>query len=171
LRRLLIVLAVLLAIPGAASIARAEMVEIVVNKISQKMTVKVDGTRAYVWPVSTGRRGYDTPTGTFQPYRMARVHFSKEWDDAPMPYSLFFTPGGHAIHGSPHVKYLGRAVSHGCVRLAPENAARLYALVAKAGLKNTRVVIRGGLLDGSLLAPDAPGTQRHGGFWLFRWTD
>src|SRR5262245_43535931 len=71
-------------------------------------------------------------------------HDSKEWDDAPMPHSIFFTPVGHAIHGSPHTKRLGTAVSHGCVRLAPNNAAILYALVEKAGMRNTRVVVTGG---------------------------
>jgi lipoprotein-anchoring transpeptidase ErfK/SrfK len=62
-----------------------------------------------------------------------------------MPHSIFFTPTGHAIHGSPHIKSLGRPVSHGCVRLAPDNAATLYALVEKDGMKNTRVIVRGGL--------------------------
>ncbi len=85
-----------------------------------------------------------TPVGSFKPFRMVVDHFSKEWDDAPMPYSIFFTPEGHAIHGSPHTKRLGMRASHGCVRLAPANAAKLYALVQKTGMKNTRVVIRGG---------------------------
>ena len=74
---------------------------IAVDERSQTMSVAVDGVEAYRWKVSTGRAGYDTPTGIFQPFRMERDHFSKEWDDAPMPYSIFFTPNGHAIHGSP----------------------------------------------------------------------
>jgi lipoprotein-anchoring transpeptidase ErfK/SrfK len=72
-------------------------------------------------------------------------HYSKEWDDAPMPHSIFFTVTGHAIHGSPHTQRLGSAVSHGCVRLAPENAAKLYALVEKDGMQNTRVIVSSGL--------------------------
>jgi lipoprotein-anchoring transpeptidase ErfK/SrfK len=60
---------------------------------------------------------------------MERQYVSKEWDDAPMPYSIFFTKRGHAIHGSSHTKELGRAVSHGCVRLNPANAAKLFQLV------------------------------------------
>ena len=87
------------------------------------MTVKVDGETEYVWPVSTGARGYETPSGKYRPFRMEKDHFSKEWDDAPMPNSIFFTGQGHAIHGSFHVKSLGRRASHGCVRLAPDNAA------------------------------------------------
>ena len=127
----------------------AMTLDIVVNKVSQKMTVSVNGDKEYVWPVSTGARGYDTPTGTFRPFRLEKEHFSKEWDDAPMPHSIFFTGAGHAIHGSYHVKSLGRRASHGCVRLAPENATKLFALVQKAGLKNTRITIKGGLFDGA----------------------
>ena len=65
--------------------------QINVNKSSQRMTVTVDGSQRYDWPVSTGRRGYDTPSGNFKPFRMEIDHHSDEWDDAPMPYSIFFT--------------------------------------------------------------------------------
>jgi hypothetical protein len=74
---------------------------------------------------------------------MEEDHFSKEWDDAPMPHSIFFTPDGHAIHGSFETKRLGSAASHGCVRLAPANAAKLFALVKAQGVTNTKVVITG----------------------------
>ena len=127
--------------------AQAQLVVISINKISQKMTVSVDGDREFVWPVSTGAPGYETPSGAYRPFRMEKDHFSLEWDDAPMPNSIFFTPQGHAIHGSFHVKSLGRRASHGCVRLAPDNAAKLYSLVEKAGMANTRVLVKGGLFD------------------------
>ena len=130
-----------------AGMAQAQLVVISINKISQKMTVSVDGEREYVWPVSTGAPGYTTPSGTYHPFRMEKEHFSEEWDDAPMPHSIFFTGVGHAIHGSYHVKSLGRRASHGCVRLAPDNAATLFALVQKAGMANTTVVVRGGFFD------------------------
>ena len=129
------------------SAAYASRVEIIISKVSQKMTVKVDGDTEYVWPVSTGAAKYETPTGTFRPFRMEAEHFSKEWDDAPMPHSIFFTGEGHAIHGSFHVKSLGRKASHGCVRLAPENAAILFDIVNEAGMSNTRVVLKGGFFD------------------------
>lgn len=127
--------------------AEAAKVVITISKVSQKMTVTVDGDREYVWPVSTGAAGYTTPSGKFRPFRMEKDHFSKEWDDAPMPHSIFFTGQGHAIHGSPHVKSLGRRASHGCVRLAPANAEKLFALVKKEGMQNTQVVVRGGFFD------------------------
>ena len=116
---------------------------IIIDKSAQKMTVTVDGEDRYTWPVSTGRSGYDTPSGDFQPFRMERDHFSREWDDAPMPNSIFFTKEGHAIHGTFEARNLGRAASHGCVRLSTQNAATLYALVKEEGVFNTRVRLVG----------------------------
>lgn len=129
--------------PSAKAAAKPRLV-ITVNKASQKMTVELDGDTVYQWPVSTGAKGYDTPSGTFKPFRMEKDHFSQEWDDAPMPYSIFFTPEGHALHGSYHIKSLGRRASHGCVRIHPDNAAKLFALVQKTGMSNTQVIIKGG---------------------------
>lgn len=107
---------------------------------SQTMRVSVDGAQKYVWKVSTGKPGYRTPTGTFRPYRLARTYYSRKYDNAPMPHSVFFL-GGYAIHGTNKTGSLGRAVSHGCVRLAPGNAATLYSLVQKHGFGQTRVVV------------------------------
>lgn len=127
----------------AAPVAQADIL-IRVDKAAQIMTVDVDGAQLYVWPVSTGiAPSYDTPAGEFKPFRMERTHFSREWDDAPMPNSIFFTQDGHAIHGSGHVKNLGRPASHGCVRLAPENAATLFNLIRQHKMANTRVVLTG----------------------------
>jgi hypothetical protein len=128
---------------SAVSAARADIL-ISIDKSAQQMTVTVDGDPRYVWPVSTGIRRYDTPAGSFKPFRMERDHFSREWDDAPMPNSIFFTQQGHAIHGSFH-KSIGRPASHGCVRLEPRNASILFALVRQQGMSNTRVVLNGEL--------------------------
>jgi hypothetical protein len=125
-----------------AAEARANVL-ITVDKLAQAMTVTVDGVARYRWPVSTGRLGYATPVGTFHPFRMEQTYFSKEFDDAPMPHAIFFTAQGHAIHGTDDTAQLGWAVSHGCVRIAPENATTLYALVTKEGLGKTTVVITG----------------------------
>lgn len=118
-------------------------VSIVVNKTTQRMTVTVDGQERYSWPVSTGMADYSTPTGAFTPSRMMKEHYSKEWDDAPMPYSIFFTDAGHAIHGSQAVGRLGSPASHGCVRLSPRNASTLFNLVLAEGISNTRIDITG----------------------------
>ena len=112
--------------------ARADLL-IHVDKSTQQMEVSLDGAPLFVWPVSTGAAGYDTPSGNFKPFRMEAEHFSKEWDDAPMPHSIFFTMKGHAIHGSNH-KSIGRPASHGCVRLAPKNAAILFDLVKQEAM-------------------------------------
>jgi len=122
--------------------ARANVM-IIIDKSTQKMTVTVNGEDRYTWPVSTGRASYDTPSGDFQPFRMERDHYSREWDDAPMPNSIFFTKIGHAIHGTFEARNLGRAASHGCVRLSTQNAATLFALVKDEGVANTRVRLIG----------------------------
>jgi hypothetical protein len=150
-----------------SSAAWALKVDVTVNKMSQKMTVRVDGLEEYVWLVSTGGVGYETPSGSYHVFRMEKEHFSKEWDDAPMPYSMFFTGEGHAIHGSYHIKNLGRRASHGCVRLAPENAAILFDLMQKAGYKNSTVNIKdGGFFDfsGPVASADRPPSKP---FFLF----
>jgi hypothetical protein len=132
-------------IAGAFLVSSAAQAAVLVtiDKSAQQMTVAVDGRPLYQWPVSTGRAGYDTPNGKFKAFRMERDHFSKEWDEAPMPFSIFFTPKGHAIHGSLDVKRLGTPASHGCVRLLPANAEKLFALVEQEGVLNTTVVLTG----------------------------
>jgi len=125
-----------------ASSARADIL-ISINKSAQQMIVTVNGYPRYVWSVSTGAPGYDTPSGQFKPFRMERDHFSREWDDAPMPHSIFFTQKGHAIHGSNHVRAIGTPASHGCVRLEPRNASLLFALVEQEGMTRTHIVLTG----------------------------
>lgn len=125
--------------------AAAAGVDVKIDKSTQRMSVSVDGVTRYVWSVSTGADGYNTPSGTFRPFRMEQDHRSDEWDNAPMPFSIFFTEQGHAIHGSYQTRSLGRPASHGCVRLAPQHAAKLYELVARAGLGNTSVSVTGSI--------------------------
>ena len=133
-----------------------------IDKSTQQMTVSVDGVPRYVWPISSGGRGYDTPSGEFKPFRMEKDHFSREWDDAPMPYSIFFTMKGNAIHGTFETKNLGKAVSHGCVRLSRDHAATLWSLVKAQKMANTKVVIAGEIPDngGVPVALRQPGYQR-----------
>jgi len=129
------------ALAFAVSAANADFL-VHIDKSAQKMTVSVDGQTRYVWPVSTGIAQYDTPDGEFRAFRMEKDHFSKEWDDAPMPYSIFFTKQGHAIHGTYHTS-IGRPASHGCVRLSVANAAKLWELVTEQGVLKTKVVLTG----------------------------
>jgi lipoprotein-anchoring transpeptidase ErfK/SrfK len=132
----LALLAFLFAFPAAA----AAQVVAHISLSQQRMTVSVDGFPRYYWPVSTARKGYRTPTGTFRAHRLERMWYSRKYEMSPMPYSVFFL-GGYAIHGTNYVKRLGTPASHGCVRLAPGNAATLYGLVRQYGMASTRIVI------------------------------
>ena len=119
----------------------------VVAKVSisqQTMDLTVVDNRGqpttYVWKVSTGRTGYSTPTGAYHPTWLDIDHVSKTYDDAKMPYAVFFS-GGYAVHATAAIGHLGQPASHGCVRLAPQNAALFYDLVKTYGKTNTRIVI------------------------------
>ena len=121
-----------------ASTAAQARVAITIDKDNQRMIVAVDGVERYHWPVSTGIPSRETPSGSFRAFRMEEDHFSKEFDDAPMPHSIFFTKIGHAIHGTDWVGRLGTPASHGCVRLSKANASTLYALVQEQGVAQVR---------------------------------
>ena len=140
MRRLVIFAAALFALIYADAASARVVVEI--DKSSQRMTVSVDGAARYTWAVSTGRGGYGTPSGRFQPQTMLRSYFSKKYYGSPMPHSIFFYYG-FAIHGTNDIARLGGPASHGCVRLHPSNAATLFSLVQRAGAANTDIIISG----------------------------
>ena len=106
----------------------------------QQMTVSVDGAHYATWAVSTARRGYRTPAGTYRPYALHRMHYSSLYNYAPMPYSIFFL-GGYAMHGTNEVRSLGRPASHGCIRLMTGNARALFQLVQRHGMRNSTITI------------------------------
>jgi hypothetical protein len=140
MRNFLVAIAGLTLFAGSPALAN---VAITVNKDTQTMTVAVDGVARYRWPVSTGIPSRETPNGSFKAFRMEADHYSREFDDAPMPNSIFFTKIGHAIHGTMSEGRLGTPASHGCVRLSRANAATLYALVQEQGVLNTTVTLTG----------------------------
>jgi lipoprotein-anchoring transpeptidase ErfK/SrfK len=135
MRRFLLAVALL---TGLAAPASAGVV-VRIDNSAQRMHVYVDGGLAYVWPVSTARRGYWTPPGNYSVQRMARMWYSRKYHMSPMPHSLFFH-GGYAIHGTGAIRQLGRPASHGCVRLHPANARALYGLVGYYG--GARILVR-----------------------------
>lgn len=126
---------------GTAGPAQAD-IEVRVNKAAQRMAVIIDGINFYSWPVSTGLGG-GPRSGAYAPQRLERKWNSRKYGWAPMPYSVLFDDG-YAIHGTIHVKNLGRRASKGCVRLHPDNAAILFNLVQKRGMKNTRIIVVSG---------------------------
>lgn len=132
-------LAALVVLCSAADKAKAAVL-VQISRATQTMQVTVDGVPRYSWRVSTGRRGLATPAGTFHPHSLARHWFSRKYHNSPMPHSIFFH-GGIAIHGTYETAWLGRPVSHGCVRLLPSAAATLYALVQREGMQATTIVV------------------------------
>jgi hypothetical protein len=149
--------ALVLCISLVAGLAPASAgVVVTVDKSAQHLTVRVDGMTRYSWPVSTARWGYRTPVGSYRPERLERQWYSRKYDWSPMPHSIFFS-GGYAIHGSYEVSRLGSPASHGCIRLAPANAATLFSLV-KANVGDTRIVITGG--DGPQKIPQEMVSRR-----------
>jgi hypothetical protein len=128
--------------------AKKSAILVDIDKTNQQMTVSLDNVEKYRWPVSTGKAGYSTPSGTYTATSMNEIWYSKQYDNAPMPHAVFFMRDGHAIHGTYEVKNLGKPVSHGCVRISPENAAILYGLVQASGLENTKVVLTGSSPEG-----------------------
>jgi lipoprotein-anchoring transpeptidase ErfK/SrfK len=132
MRKIIVMMAMLASMPAAAE------TNITISKSHQLMQVDSD-YGSYQWRVSTARKGYYTPTGTFHPYSLQLMHYSKKFDNAPMPHSIFFS-GGYAIHATPHVGALGRPASHGCVRLSPSNAATLYSIVKQDSDTTIRIV-------------------------------
>lgn len=107
---------------------------------TQTMTVTHRGKVKYRWKVSTARPGKVTPAGTWTAKWLSKNHRSSRYNNAPMPYSIFYN-GNYAVHGTNQVSRLGRPASAGCVRLDPSNARILYELAQREGLKNTRIVV------------------------------
>jgi lipoprotein-anchoring transpeptidase ErfK/SrfK len=138
--RLWLALAICVLFAGSAVDAAHASIAVRIQLSRQTMSVAVDGADLATWPVSTARRGYRTPVGSYRPYSLQRMHYSKLYDYTPMPYSIFFR-GGFAIHGTTEVRNLGRPVSHGCIRLSPDNARSLYELVQSHGRQNTMIEI------------------------------
>lgn len=138
-----LLLAALLALslaPFTSASAFAAKLVAKVNISTQTMVVSHNGQVKYKWPVSTGRKGYSTPTGTYSAKWLSRHHRSRKYNNAPMPYAVFYHRG-YAVHATYDTKRLGRVASHGCVRLSPENAAKFFALVQQTGNSNTRIEI------------------------------
>ena len=122
-------------IPGPKIVAKVDLSD-------QRMRVYVNGRERHSWKVSTGRRGYITPKGSFTPYRMHKMWHSRKYNNSPMPYAVFFHKGW-AVHGTKAISRLGRPASHGCVRLHPKNAKKFYDLIkASGGMKSAKVVIK-----------------------------
>ena len=154
MRRVLAVFAFIASLLAASPAALAK-VSIDIDLSSQTMHVE-SAAGSYDWPVSSARSGFSTPRGAYRPQRLERMHYSKKYHNSPMPHSIFFR-GGYAIHGTGAVSQLGRPASHGCIRLAPGNAATLYSLVQQEGARIQII----GTPPGSTRFADAPRKRHH----------
>lgn len=140
MRKIFVAFVVLLFMQFNAPSAFATNLIAKVSLSSQTMTVSQNGFVRYRWKVSTARRGYVTPQGSWSAKWLSRNHRSRKYDNAPMPYAVFFN-GGYAVHATFDLKRLGRPASHGCIRLHPDNAAEFFSLASQYGLKNTKIVV------------------------------
>src|SRR4051794_5339997 len=106
----------------------------------QLATVYRNGVRVGVSTISSGRPGFDTPTGVFTILEKNKQHISHKFNDAPMPYQQRLTWGGVALHagGLP-----GYPESHGCVHLPLAFSKILFDAMPMGGT----VVIAGGHED------------------------
>ena len=132
-----LILGLALAMAGPA---RAERLEVRVSISQQKMLVYHEGRLLYDWPVSTAGRGSVTPAGIYKPEFLSKNHRSRRYNNAPMPFAIFYD-GDYAIHGTDEERKLGRPASSGCVRLSRANAEILFSMVRAEGMENMRVVI------------------------------
>ena len=140
MRTIMMMMAALFGILSATPEAYAGAITAKISISSQTMTVTQNGFVRYRWKVSTAKPGYSTPVGKWSAYLASRHHRSRKYNNAPMPYAIFFK-GGYAIHATYETKRLGRPASHGCIRLHPNNAATFFKLARSVGLQNTKVVI------------------------------
>jgi lipoprotein-anchoring transpeptidase ErfK/SrfK len=140
MRRLLYVIAAFGFIAFSVCERAEASVVVQIDRADQTMSVLVDGEPRYHWRVSTARRGYITPPGSYHPQMLARRWFSSRYYNSPMPHSIFFYRG-YAIHGTYEISRLGGPASHGCVRLDPDHAAILFELVEREGMRNTTIVV------------------------------
>lgn len=155
--RLLGILAFLCASLAGLAVAQAK-VDVRVDIAAQRMSVATSDGETYNWAISSGRKGFRSPNGVYRPTRLERSWYSRKYGGA-MPYAVFFR-GGYAIHGTTAVGALGRPASHGCIRLHPANAAKLFALVKKHGAGSTTIALNGAAPDNlSQFAKASSGTK------------
>ncbi|WP_082359181.1 L,D-transpeptidase [Bosea sp. AAP35] len=129
---------------AGANVAQAG-VDVRVDIAAQRIHVTTTDGESYNWAISSGRKGYRTPNGVYRPTRLEKNWYSRKYGGA-MPNAIFFR-GGYAIHGTTALSALGRPASHGCIRLHPTNAAKLFALVRKHGASKTRIALNGAAPD------------------------
>jgi hypothetical protein len=126
-------------------LAPSGLMTIVVDLVAQRAHIYRDGVEIGFATISSGRRGYETPTGVFTILQKDRYHHSNRYDDAPMPFMQRLTWGGIALHGG---RVPGYPASHGCVRLPMTFSQTLF----KETSTGTTVIITEGSPSAEALA-------------------
>ena len=103
--------------------------QIIVSKDQQSLVVYDGDAVIATSPVSTGKAGHPTPLGIFPVLGKKEMHYSKKYDNAPMPFMQRLDNYGIALHAGHVPDY---PASHGCIRLPKEFAKKLYG-VTKVG--------------------------------------
>jgi hypothetical protein len=150
--------AFIVALFAFASLAHAG-VSVNIDLSAQRMKVYVDGNLEHDWAISSGKKGFTTPTGVYRPYRMHARYFSRKYNNAPMHNAIFFR-GGYAIHATTDTGRLGRPASHGCIRLHPTNARTLFNLVNEHGRGGTRIALSYGSAYDNVASNDGPSSRK-----------
>ena len=133
MRRWLVVLLLVVATIAAPVTGSAKAQKAIVVSISQQMLWAYKGDKVVLNSyVSTGRAGFDTPVGSFAvltklPSQTMEGVIGGEYYNVPdVPWVLYFTNRGHALHGTYWHSNFGMPMSHGCVNLPLDVAAWLY---------------------------------------------
>lgn len=122
-------------LPGS-QVRTGSPVTLLVSLRDQRGYLYRDGQRIAVTTVSTGKPGYDTPTGVFPIMEKRKVHYSNRYDGpdgrpAPMPWMQRLTMHGVALHQG---RVVAGPASHGCVRLPAEFAKQLFSLTQRGDI-------------------------------------
>src|SRR5512139_2876771 len=96
---------------------------LVVNLATQRAILFRNGVPIGASTISSGKKGYETPTGVFTILEKKKEHYSKTYDNAPMPNMQRLTWKGIALHAG---NLPGYPASHGCIRLPPQFASLLF---------------------------------------------
>ncbi|GEM_PF-2089479 len=106
---------------------------IVINLAEQKLyECNADGEVLSQTSVSSGTRGYTTPTGTYHVVNKAPKAYSEKYEAWMLHWMGLTADGGYGMHGlegSSYERLLGRVASHGCIRLSRAYAKEMYGRV------------------------------------------
>jgi lipoprotein-anchoring transpeptidase ErfK/SrfK len=110
--------------------------KVVIDLLTQKFYVYRAEQLVGVSTISSGKKGKETQLGFWSVMLKRKLGFSRKYDNAPMPFMQMYDPKGLAFHAG---ALPGYPASHGCVRLPPKFAERLYGLTSVG----TKVIIEG----------------------------